>query len=229
MKRLIFAILGVIAFGCTPNPPQEPEPTPIVVGKAAKVAVGSLVRAASHESELVQLDTAVAVRSAVELHLCEQAGLPFVSTAWAHVASSSTREGTPVAEDLLRPSGARITGEISPPFGTYCAAYVIFSAADDDILNMTAISTDDVYNKTLVIRGSRKVDGALQPFEFEYSDPIVIKLELDRIELNEEDNHAQVLIEEGLTPELADALLSGESAKIVSAFKDSVSVFKVDK
>lgn len=103
------------------------------------------------------VDHWVVTVSAIELHQCmEPVAWSWIPSAYAHVPSSSTRLGTPVAEDLARlGGGARIIGEISPPPGRYCRAYAVFSPADDDLLNMSALPTSVLEGNTALRVRSR--------------------------------------------------------------------------
>ncbi|QED29408.1 hypothetical protein FRD01_19650 [Microvenator marinus] len=152
MRRLLVLMCVGGTLGCeqAPAPVQADRPT---------VALG--VRVLTENIPPIEgweLQAWVMTLSAVELHLCEEVAWSFVPSAWAHVPSSSTRLGTPVVEDLTRGSGgARIIGEISPPPGRYCKAYAVFSPADDDVLNMTPLSTSMVEGATS-LRVLRKPD-----------------------------------------------------------------------
>jgi len=144
--------------------------------------------------------------SAVELHQCVETGWSLIPSAHAHVPSSSTRLGTPAAEDLTRGTGgARIIGVISPPPGRYCKAYAILSPADDDLLNMTALPTSKLEGHTSV-RVLQHPDEEELRFET-WSGRVAVPIDLKGpdgspgIELGKSD-HAQVLFE--ISPNLSE-------------------------
>lgn len=135
----------------------------------------------------VEVQQAYLVVSAIEAHLCEpaapaesghngvspaRAAPPTVLTrladwmlapAYAHVPSSATRLGTPFVEDLLAPGQARVIDEIAPPMAVYCSLFAVVSPADDDIVNLTDLSTDEIVGKTMLLRGRlRPGDGGTQ-------------------------------------------------------------------
>jgi hypothetical protein len=105
---------------------------------------------------------------------------------------------------------------------------VIFSPADDDILNMSVLPTEELIGKTLVLRGTRRENGHEVPFEFTYTEPIVVELELD-LNLDPSRSQSQVLVEEGLTPEIAAAIETNRVEDVVKAFSKSVSIFKENR
>ena len=114
----------------------------------------------------VEIDEAVLVVSAFELHLCpgkegRRLSDLLVPPVYAHVASSGTRLGVPYAETLLENSGAaKMVGEIAPPLGTYCRGYAVVAPADTDVVNISGIDTADLVGSTLVVRGRLRPEGA---------------------------------------------------------------------
>lgn len=114
------------------------------------------------EGAQIRLDDLVLVTSAVELHLCAPTNeltrstqSLFLPRAHAHVPSSATRHGTPYVEDLLSPAGAaRMVGGIAPPAGDYCELHVILTPADDDAINLTDISPEEIEDHTAMVRGT---------------------------------------------------------------------------
>ncbi len=118
------------------------------------------------------------VTSALELHRCSvsneltrRVGAWLIPTAHAHVPSSATRLGTPYVEDLLgTPESARIAGGIAPPFGTYCELHIILAPADDDVINLTAISHSEIENHTVLIRGRWRADENQPWSDFEWTE-----------------------------------------------------------
>lgn len=146
----------------------------------------------------VEVQQAYLVVSAIEAHLCEPAAsgesghngiLPaktahprvftllgdwLLPPAYAHVPSSATRLGTPFVEDLLAPGQARVIDEIAPPMASYCSLFAVVSPADDDIVNLTELGTDEIVGKTMLLRGRYRAgdgsaktaqDSAWQDFE----------------------------------------------------------------
>lgn len=143
------------------------------------------------------LDAAVLSVAAVELHLCANARDTFkwINEAHAHVPSSATRLGTPAVDDVFTPSaGARIFGEISPPVGRYCEAHVVLAPADDDVMNLTAISTEVLDGYTAVVAGQRSVDGESEEALWTTDAQRVVMVPLEAFELSEGE-HEFVVIE----------------------------------
>lgn len=154
-----FAMIWAVVFmsGCsseeTPRKDSRWESPKLAVGlMAARQTEGPL--RFSLDTQEYEIDQFVVSVSAVEIHLCEVAANPFVSTAHAHVPSSATRLGTPVVDDVLRGGGsARIFGEIAPPAGDYCEVYVVVTPADEDIVNLTGVPLDLIVDHTAVAVG----------------------------------------------------------------------------
>lgn len=109
----------------------------------------------------LELEQFLWVISDVELHACEPKAPEralrwpwLISSAYAHVPTSSTRHGAPYVEDLLfAPERARIVGELGPPMGQYCAIYTVIAPADADVINATATSTEALLGKSYWIKG----------------------------------------------------------------------------
>lgn len=144
--------------------------------------------------------------SAVELHQCVESEWSMIPAAHAHVPSSSTRLGTPAAEDLTRGTGgARIIGEISPPPGRYCKAYAILSPADDDLLNMTALPTSALEGNTSVrvLEHPDKEELVVETWQGRVAVPVdlVSPQNPNGLELGPS-GHAQILFE--ISPDLSE-------------------------
>jgi hypothetical protein len=138
---------------------------------------GGPIRVEADDGTSVRITGAWLVVSALEAHLCEpeltrnkgtwldRAGDWLVPSAHAHVPNSATRLGVPFVEDLLGEGGkARIVGEVAPPLGDYCSFYAVVSPADDDVLNLTELSTMEAEGNTLILRGVIDPDGEAREF-----------------------------------------------------------------
>jgi len=154
-----------MASGCQqpPAPPTGPLSAEITLGYTHRgdeeVGEDGWWEAEHPEGEL-ELDRWLLVISDVEVHACVPErtgwfnGFTLVPNAWAHVPSSATRLGTPFVEDLLAEDGrARILDEIAPPLMGYCALWVIVAPADDDVVNLTETTTEEVQGSTVVMSG----------------------------------------------------------------------------
>lgn len=125
----------------------------------------------------VVIDQLVVILSAVELHACRPGEHPDAqadppaerinfrlfdligSTAHAHTLGSSTRLGTPIARNLATEGGrARIVGETAPPLGVYCTIVPVFAPADDDLVNPTTLSVEQLRGHTLLANGKWRAD-----------------------------------------------------------------------
>lgn len=175
-------LISLAAPACSPNPPSgnaSPQGSAQDVAqiKRAKVSLGyirhgleaqddGVMRFGLSDGTQVELTRLAWVISDVELHACppqlgalERLLLPH---AYAHVPDSSTRHGAPFVEDLLGPpERARMVGELGPPYGRYCTIYLVISPADEDIINATALSSQDLNGYSYWIAGRLK--GASQP------------------------------------------------------------------
>lgn len=146
------------------------------------IALGHSARDEAKLSDGRVIESAVAVVAAVELHSCPSKPKPgaalyrlLVPDAHAHVPSSSTRLGDPAASDLLdgRPA-SRVIGELSVPLERFCHAFVVFAPADDDVLNVTEISDDELVGSTLVTRladGTTDSSDAVRAVRVDLVDP----------------------------------------------------------
>lgn len=149
----------------------------------------------------VELERFLWVISDVELHACEpkpkrSARWPsLISTAYAHVPTSSTRHGAPYVEDLLSPPDrARIVGELGPPMGQYCAIYTVIAPADDDVINATATPTEELIGKSYWLKGRLKRPEAAEWSAFDLSGQLKSIALIDAI--NPKDAHAQLTLDE---------------------------------
>ncbi len=160
---LIFLVL--VWFGCSV---KKEIPTSISIGFSQPEEVDPLTFKTDHLE--YQIDEVFLVVSAVELHLCiePQVSFSIISSAYAHVSGSTTRLGTPVVLPLhTQKSSPTIIGEISPPIGKYCHGYIIVAPADDDVMNLTDLSTDNIVGKSLFIRGRFRDPMAIEWADFE--------------------------------------------------------------
>lgn len=129
------------------------------------------------QGDLITIEHIALVVSALELHRCAPTNIHstlhdrLIPSAHAHVPSSATRFGTPWVEDLLAtPGNARMVGGVAPPPGTYCELHIILAPADDDVINITALSPDEIDGHTLLIRGTFQRGSRTSPVEpFEWT------------------------------------------------------------
>lgn len=153
---------------------------------------------AQFDDRRVAINGAYLVVSAIELHACvpgvddyESPGPPLLNGIWdhlvgnahAHVASSSTRLGTPYVEDLLsEPDRAKIAGEIAPPLAAYCRVAAVAAPADADVRNSTDLSTDEIVGSSLLIRGRWRRDGGKTWNTFEITTDTARIFEFDALD-----------------------------------------------
>ncbi len=202
---LVLCIVTAFSISC-----EEPSDT-VPRWEPPKLAVG-LMAARESEEPLrfeddgieYEIEEFVVVVSAVELHLCEVAANFWISPAYAHVPSSATRLGTPVVDDVMRTGGfARIFGEIAPPSGRYCEVWVVITPADDDVVNLTNVGLEDVFEKSAVAVGRwREGAGEWQEKTWTTSLRALQKIETD---FRLKDGEQEQLI---LTKEMQDAALA---------------------
>lgn len=190
------------------------------------------------EGHDVEITGLYLVTSAIEVHACEPGldamahapSLPARLWHWvvpevqAHVPDSQNRLGVPYVEDLLaEPRSARIVGSIAPPLGRYCRIYAVISPADDDLLNLTDVSSEDILGKSLLVRGRWRPDGVADWQDFSLStdsrraQPIALRDPLDParpLAFDRNGDQAMVLldkpVDEGLVRHLTQAVLRGE-------------------
>lgn len=244
MRRSIFILALFTACDRPPASPPKREPTPesevaqakFVVGLRTKFE-GPLTRTFDDHTRL-EIDRWTVVMSAVEVHLCERSSLwsLFESQAWAHVSNSTTRLGTPSAEELtLGTGGARIIGEIAPPLGDYCAAYAVYTPADADVMNDTPFPDDVLIGHTAVISGTLARPNAVpEKFVWTWDQTRAVRIELDRIAMHEPTDHVQVLVNKQIDADLlADldlaALELDPAAALMEAFFARVNLYTKPK
>lgn len=225
-------------------PPQAPDLA------SATTPPDRILRARAKNNEEIEVTEFYLITSAVELHICEQDYDPtfgrleriqqwLIPSAYAHVPSSATRLGVPFVEDLLAVQNqARIVGSIAPPVHDYCRLYAILSPADDDILNLTQLDTEQIEHKTMRVVGRFRADAEQewQPFLLESNERRVVEMKLiapntgkQPLSLAASKGHALVLIEKTVGHELLDdieseALLDGTAAstvldRVISSFR----------
>lgn len=150
------------------------------------------------EDRRVEIDGAYLVVSAIELHACvpgvddyESPGPPLLNGIWnhlvgnahAHVASSSTRLGTPYIENLLaEPDRAKIVGEIAPPLAAYCRMAAVTAPADEDVRNSTDLPSDEIVGSSLLVRGRWRRDDEETWNSFEFTTEAARVFEFDAID-----------------------------------------------
>jgi len=155
------------------------------------------LRLTSGETTVV-VDQLVVIVSAIELHACRPGEHPDAQsnppaerinfrpfdliggTAHAHTLGSSTRLGTPIARNLATEGGrARIVGETAPPLGIYCKIVPVFAPADDDLVNPTALSVEQLRGHTLLANGKWRAtpEDDWQAFELTSDATHVVPLE----------------------------------------------------
>ena len=85
--------------------------------------------------------------------------------------SSAIRLGTLYVEDLLgKPGSANILGEVAPPPMRYCELYTVIAPADDDVINLTDVATEELEGKSAMLAvipsSSPRSDGLSVLLEF---------------------------------------------------------------
>ncbi|MFU8802594.1 MAG: hypothetical protein ACNA8W_02185 [Bradymonadaceae bacterium] len=183
---------------------------------------GSAIEVRGRNGEFIRVERFFLVTSAIELHGCEAGHdgalgslrrlLWPISEAHAHVPSSATRLGVPFVEDLIGPSDtARIVGGIAPPPGKYCRMYAILAPADDDVLNLTSASPEEIEDHTLLVEGSWRLDEDTEWTDFRLTSAARIAVEMELIDedrheppldLSRPGAHALILVEKLVSPEL---------------------------
>lgn len=214
----------------TPSPPatveMEPQVAKFVIGTRT-VTDGPLEHRYEDGTELV-VESWTVVMSAVELHLCETSWWrrALVGDAWAHVSDSTTRLGTPVAEDVTRGTGgARIVGEVAPPRGVYCRAYAVFTPADDDVMNYAMVSQAEVEGHTALVRGHVKASGGEPvPFEWSWDGVKAVSIALDGVEMQSDTAQFQLLVDKRVDSGLLGGL-NVERVRDGSAVEDLMAAF----
>ncbi len=227
---------------------QTPQATPSPEG--SEPPSDRILRARAKNNEEIEITEFYLITSAVELHICEQGYDPtfgrleriqqwLIPSAYAHVPSSATRLGVPFVENLLAAQNqARIVGSIAPPVYDYCRMYAILSPADDDILNLTKLDTEQIEHKTMRVAGRFRVDTEQewQPFVLESDERRVVEMKLiapdtgkQPLSLAVSKGHALILIEKTVGRDLftdieIDSLLDGTAAstvldRVISSFR----------
>lgn len=201
-KSAAISLLACLSgLACEPSaPPYEARASArVTLGyihhhKEPLAATGEWTARAPDGSEAI-LDVFALVISDIELHACapHSAQSSFlldalIPPAFAHVPNSATRLGTPFVEDLLaQPGKARITGEIAPPPGTYCALWAIIAPADEDVMNMTALETQELEGKSALIRGRWRAhpQAPWESFEHAFTTRRAIRVPLSALSLKD--------------------------------------------
>jgi len=120
----------------------------------------------------------------------------------------------------------------------YCRMYAILSPADDDILNLTKLDTEQIEHKTMRVAGRFRVDPEQewQPFVLESDERRVVEMKLiapdtgkQPLSLAVSKGHALILIEKTVGRDLftdieIDSLLDGTAAstvldRVISSFR----------
>lgn len=167
--------LACLVAGCEPDNVQ---PATVSIAHAHDDP-DDLALAWTTEHAEFEITSVVWVNSVVEIHICESEELPsLIKKAGAHVATSSTRLGTPTVEEFTKPQlGARVVGELSSPDETYCKGFLVLSPADDDVVNLTDVDSADVLNKTFLATGQYRPVGGAEWIAFELTSDAVFTFE----------------------------------------------------
>ncbi|MEZ4458800.1 MAG: hypothetical protein R3E66_03545 [bacterium] len=235
----------LIVWGCSNSPPppampdgvEEEVPQATFVVGTRTAFEGPLTKTFEDGSQL-EITQWTVVLSAVEIHLCETASVweLLVPNAWAHVSNSTTRLGTPSAEDLtMGTGGARIVGEIAPPLGTYCRAYAIYTPADDDVLNFGRVSEADLLGKTAVIEAQWTPAGQpTQSLTWAWAGTRAVAIELEPTTMQTPNDHEQLLVDKRIDARILDGLTrehmdDDPAAVLMAAFFDRVDLYRTAK
>ena len=181
--------------------------------------------------EQLELTTFLIVVSDIELHACADAGTKgqgalldlLIPSAHAHVPSSATRLGTPFIADLLsKPGRANILGEVAPPPMRYCDMYMVVAPADDDVINLTEVATEELEGKSAMLSGAWRPSAES---EWERFDHTFSFKRLDKIELIDPKSGSKPLVleDKGSAFLLLDAKLARALVKEPSALKEKAS------
>lgn len=118
----------------------------IDVVATAQVRPSEPVMIEASDGELVEVEEAKIVLSAVEFLSCDEYERPdlpgfslrglLIGDAFAHGPTTPTRIGTPHAIDLLDGAHALQVGQFQPPPGEYCALRLHFGQGDDDVIGL---------------------------------------------------------------------------------------------
>jgi len=177
----------------------------------------------------LRLDRFLIVVSDIELHAClptrEKTRGAFldllIPEARAHVPSSATRLGTPYVEDLLgKPGSANILGEVAPPPMRYCELYTVIAPADDDVINLTDVATEELEGKSAMLAGAwrESAEAEWESFSHTFSFKMLHKTAL----LDPKSGSAPLVLEDkGSAFLLLDTRLSSELVKTPEALKES--------
>ncbi|MBA2662511.1 MAG: hypothetical protein H0U74_09475 [Bradymonadaceae bacterium] len=126
---------------------------------------------------------------------------------------------------------ARVVGNIAPPLQNYCRIYAVLTPADDDVLNLTALDTQEIHGNTLLIRGRflKSSQDVWQDFALRSPQRIAVEMELispqtgrSPLAFKDPVGHALVLIDKHISADLfdglsADSLLDGSAVDTVLA------------
>lgn len=165
-KNIGFIFLLGILTGC--SVPSE-SPSSVAIG-FAQPGESEKLRFKTSKLEY-EIDEMYLVVSVVEIHLCQEpihSSFSIIPSAYAHVSGSATRLGTPVVIPLHKQKHSpTIIGEISPPVGEYCQGYIVVAPADDDVMNLTELSTSKIVGKSLYISGRFRDEASVEWAKFE--------------------------------------------------------------
>lgn len=239
LTAALLCLVCLLMSGCESNGGPRPEERV----HRGKITLGVIHHKAASDAEEepllrlrddrieVELTRLMLVIADLEVHACDppapHASLLdlLIPSAHAHVPDSATRLGTPTVEDLLSPPAkARIIGEVAPPWGSYCALWVVVAPADEDVVNLSELPSEEILGKSALIAGRwRSLDAPEQwhPFDTTRDMRQVWRVMLpEPITLEAQHESAFVLVDKTLDAALLEGLDASDAEALTRALPD---------